>query len=57
MMRYLNQTFVVATFLGHPDHPIWHPWTFHFGYSWKIMCTYHPCQWTFKSFVTGLLMP
>jgi hypothetical protein len=27
-----------ATFRGHPHHPIWHPWTFHFVDSWKVMC-------------------
>jgi hypothetical protein len=48
---------VAATFHGHPDRPMWHPRTFHFGGSWKIMCAYHPCQCTFKSFVTGLLTP
>jgi hypothetical protein len=45
----------VARFCGHPDHLIWHPWTFHFRDSWKITCTYLPCQRIFKSFVTRLL--
>jgi hypothetical protein len=48
---------LAAAFHGHPDHPTWHPWTSHSGDSWKIMWTYHPGQWTFKSFVTGLLTP
>jgi hypothetical protein len=46
---------VVATFPGHPDHPISHPWPFHFGNSWNIICTYHSCQLTFKNIMTGML--